>query len=337
RKLNWDGPHMPLLAPMLIVPAGGDAAGAAANVAAGPGPSSALQVPPKREHLPVREHSSVGPTTSSRPPSPSRPPSGPTDIREGGGDVASSPPSNEVPQTPAATTAGGAEDSATLTALTLKLEDATTMEQEFDLAALHTLASATLGNDPSATAAGPDVENTMPGERTSTTRMYLRKPFTSSVSAHMSETIPPGVRVPATVTTIPAGSSVDADLAIISTGIISCVGDGRWTGFSCWFSTTLQMVFSSPWFTAKKELTHHEGTTLSWLVQEQTALGKDKSNLLMAVMVCQKPLGYFSSPMIHVPRAELVFNPPGYVVPAGSEHSHSCCCVPAGKHSFCCQ
>nr|GEX54692.1 hypothetical protein [Tanacetum cinerariifolium] len=108
------------------------------------------------------------------------------------------------------------------------------------------------------------------------------------------------------------------------------------------FSTTPQMVFSSPWLTAKKELTYHE-------VQEQTALGKDKSNPLnvgsllkttwssihhlltdevltspeqtatgkdvsnplMAMMVCQKPLGYFSSPMIHVPRAERVFNPPG--------------------------
>nr|GEU55234.1 alpha/beta hydrolases superfamily protein [Tanacetum cinerariifolium] len=120
-------------------------------------------------------------------------------------------------------------------------------------------------------------------------------------------------------------------------------------GFSCWFSTTPQLVFSSPWLTTKKELTHHEGTALSWLVQEQTALGKDKSNPLTvgsllkttwasihhfltnevlaspeqtapgkdvsnpftAVMVCQKPLGYFSSTMIHVPRAELVFNPPG--------------------------
>nr|GEU79780.1 hypothetical protein [Tanacetum cinerariifolium] len=51
-------------------------------------------------------------------------------------------------------------------------------------------------------------------------------------------------------------------------------------GFSCWFSTTPQMVFSSPWLTAKKELTQHEGTALSWLVQEQMALGKDKSNPL---------------------------------------------------------
>nr|GEW32283.1 hypothetical protein [Tanacetum cinerariifolium] len=54
-----------------------------------------------------------------------------------------------------------------------------------------------------------------------------------------------------------------------------------------------------------------------WLVQrgtalgpEQRATGKDVSNPFMAVMVCQKPLAYFSSSMIHVPRAELVFNPP---------------------------
>nr|GEU51501.1 reverse transcriptase domain-containing protein [Tanacetum cinerariifolium] len=33
-------------------------------------------------------------------------------------------------------------------------------------------------------------------------------------------------------------------------------------GFSCWFSTTLQMVFTSPWLTAKKELTHHEDQML---------------------------------------------------------------------------
>nr|GEY78238.1 hypothetical protein [Tanacetum cinerariifolium] len=247
-KLNWDGPYMPLLAPMLV--------------------------PPEKEHSPVREHSymrepspvrdptlvrepsprpepkptpdspsppfpppslaEVGPTTSSRPPSLSRPPSSPADIREGGGDFPSSSPSNEAPQTPAATAVGGAEDSAALTALTLKLdrclhivttlenelgitkrrflvgEDATTSEQEFDLAALHTLASATLRDDPSATATHPDAETTMPVYSTRTTRRRLRKPFTSSVSAHVSETIPAGVGVPAVASTILATSLVDA-------------------------------------------------------------------------------------------------------------------------------
>nr|GEU70541.1 ribonuclease H-like domain-containing protein [Tanacetum cinerariifolium] len=296
-KSRGDGPHMPLLAPMLVVPAGGDAAGAAANAAAGPGPSSAPQVLPVRDHTPVRVPSpmrdptlvrdpsphleqkptpdspsppspppssaTVGPTTSSRPPSPSRHPSVSKDIREGGGDFASSPQSNEAPQTLAVTAAGGAEDSTTLTVLSLKLdrclhrvinienelgitkkvlggavlklvtrvkrlegllqqrkrrlvlsdsegEDATTTKQEFDLAALHTPASATLGDDSSATATGPDAETTMPVHSIRTTRRRLRKPFTSSVSAHVSKTIPAGVCVPAASTTIPTSRSVDA-------------------------------------------------------------------------------------------------------------------------------
>nr|GFD12259.1 hypothetical protein [Tanacetum cinerariifolium] len=41
---------------------------------------------------------------------------------EGGGDFVSSPQSNEAPQTPAATATGGAENSAALTALSLKLD-----------------------------------------------------------------------------------------------------------------------------------------------------------------------------------------------------------------------
>nr|GEV17068.1 hypothetical protein [Tanacetum cinerariifolium] len=53
------------------------------------------------------------------------------------------------------------------------------------------------------------------------------------------------------------------------------------------------------------------GTALELASPEQTATGKYVSNLFMAVMVCQKSLGYFSSPMIHVPRAGLVINPPG--------------------------
>nr|GEV81726.1 uncharacterized mitochondrial protein AtMg00810-like [Tanacetum cinerariifolium] len=144
-KLNWDGPHMPLLVPMLVVPAGGDAAGAAVNVAAGPGPSSAPREPSHRPEQELTLNSSippslpsssaaVGPTTSSRPPSPSRHPSVPEDSREGGGDFVSSPQSNEAPQTPTAMAASGAEDSATLTVLSLKLDRClhrvTTLENE---------------------------------------------------------------------------------------------------------------------------------------------------------------------------------------------------------------
>nr|GEV00946.1 xylulose kinase-1 [Tanacetum cinerariifolium] len=50
---------------------------------------------------------------------------------------------------------------------------------------------------------------------------------------------------------------------------------------------------------------------------EQTATCKDISNPFMAVMICQKSLGYSNSPMIHVLRVGLVINPPGYVVPTG--------------------
>nr|GEY09985.1 retrovirus-related Pol polyprotein from transposon TNT 1-94 [Tanacetum cinerariifolium] len=167
----------------------------------------------------------VGPTTSSRPPSPSRPFSGPVDIREGGGAFASSPPSNEAPQTLAATAAGGVEDSATLTALTLKLDEClhkvTTLENELGitkkvlggavLKLVTRVKRATLGDDPSAITAGPDVETTMPGERTRNTRRRLRKPFTYSVSEHVSETIPLGVRVPAAATTIPTAKKIQAE------------------------------------------------------------------------------------------------------------------------------
>nr|GEV37778.1 hypothetical protein [Tanacetum cinerariifolium] len=113
---------------------------------------------------------------------------------------------------------------------------------------------------------------------------------------------------------------------------------------------------------AKKELTHHESTALvcisnplmvamlpktgwfslsmflfwneKWLVQggmalelaspEQTATGKDVSNLFMAVMVCQKPLGYFSSPMIHVSGAGLVIHPGDVMIPPKDELAQEC-------------
>nr|GEW56426.1 ribonuclease H-like domain, reverse transcriptase, RNA-dependent DNA polymerase [Tanacetum cinerariifolium] len=172
-KLNWDGPPMPLLAPMLVVPAGGDGADAAATGAAAAnevspppppphvppthtssstlGPSLAVQNTQVREPTPLMEPTpspvreptpfweptpdsprppssppyprskEVGPTTSTRPPSPTRQNSFQEDVSEGGGDYVSSPKSNEAPATTAATVAGGAEDSAALTALSLKL------------------------------------------------------------------------------------------------------------------------------------------------------------------------------------------------------------------------
>nr|GEV84166.1 copia protein [Tanacetum cinerariifolium] len=137
-KLNWNGPHMPLLSPMLVVPAGRD--GAAAGAAAAnkvtpspshpavppthtssstPGPSTVAQESPVRVPSPVRDPTSVREPTPSpvREPTPSpnssRPPSAPYSRME---------ESNEAPQTLAATVVGGAEESAALTALSLMLD-----------------------------------------------------------------------------------------------------------------------------------------------------------------------------------------------------------------------
>nr|GEU56749.1 hypothetical protein [Tanacetum cinerariifolium] len=89
-KLNWDGPHMPLLAPMLVVPAAGDGADAVAAGAAAahdvspppivppthstPGPFSAPQVTPVWEPTPVRDPTPVREPTPSpmREPTPVR-------------------------------------------------------------------------------------------------------------------------------------------------------------------------------------------------------------------------------------------------------------------------
>nr|GFC69304.1 hypothetical protein [Tanacetum cinerariifolium] len=86
------------------------------------------------------------------------------------------------------------------------------MEQDIDLAALHTLARTSLGGDSSDTPAGHDAaevpaDTSMPSR---ITRRRLRKPFSSFASANVFEDIPGGASVPAAATTIPAGSSVDA-------------------------------------------------------------------------------------------------------------------------------
>nr|GEW78637.1 ribonuclease H-like domain-containing protein [Tanacetum cinerariifolium] len=239
-----------------------------------PGPSSAPQVTPVREPTPVRDPTpmrdpipvrettpspvrepttdfprppsplprteDVGLTTSTKPPSPTRHTFVHEDISEGGGDFVSSPLSNEAPQTLAATAAGGAKDSSTLTALSLKLdmclhkrlegllqqrkrrlvlsdsegEDTTPTEQNIDLEALHTLARTSLGGDSSDMPAGHDAaavpaDISMPFRSPSTTQRRLRKPFSSFTSAHVPENVPAGAGVSAAATTIPAGSSVD--------------------------------------------------------------------------------------------------------------------------------
>nr|GEX19309.1 putative reverse transcriptase domain-containing protein [Tanacetum cinerariifolium] len=252
-KLNWDGPYMPLLAPMLVVPAARDGANAVAAGAAAahnvlppsvppthssssiPGPSSAPQSSPVRELTHVRE---------------------PT-------------PSNEASQTPAATAAGGAEDSAALTALSLKLDrclnrvtslenelgitkkvlsgavlklvtrlkqfegllqqrkqrlvlsnfegdDATPMEQDIDLEALYTLASMSLGGDSIDKVAGHDAAEVPTDATMPFRRRRLRKPFTTSAFAHIPDNIPAGADIPAAATTIPAGSSMDAAVHVVA-------------------------------------------------------------------------------------------------------------------------
>nr|GEZ03138.1 JmjC domain-containing protein [Tanacetum cinerariifolium] len=192
--------------------------------------------PQWREHTPVREPSPVREPTPVRDPSP-HPEQEPTpDSPNPPFPPPSLAASNEAPQTPAATAAGGSEDSMALTALSLKLDRClrrvTTLETELSItkkvlggAVLKLVTRVKrlegllqqrkrrlrdLGDDSSATAAGLDAETTMPIHGTSTTRRRLRKLFTSFVFAHVSETIPVGVRVPAAATTIPAGSSVDA-------------------------------------------------------------------------------------------------------------------------------
>nr|GFC04035.1 hypothetical protein [Tanacetum cinerariifolium] len=95
---------MPLLAPMLVVPAAGDGADAVpAGAAAAHDGALTCEEAHACEGAHLREE--VGPTTFTRPPSPTRHTSVHEDISEGGGDFVSSPQSNEAPQTPAATAA----------------------------------------------------------------------------------------------------------------------------------------------------------------------------------------------------------------------------------------
>nr|GEZ14666.1 synaptobrevin, longin-like domain protein [Tanacetum cinerariifolium] len=249
-KLNWDGPHMPLLAYMLVVPATGDGADAVAASAAVAherlppsvplthsssfilGPSSAPQSSHVGESSPVREPSPVRkpkPVRESRPvkeliprpmreptPDSPRPPSPPLRSEE----------STKAPQTLAATAASGAEDFAALTALSLKLdrclnrvtslenELGTTKkvlgEQDIDLEALYTLASMSLGGDSSDKAAGHDAAEVPAAATMPFRQRRLRKPFTTSASSHVPGNIPASADIPAAATIIPAGSSMDA-------------------------------------------------------------------------------------------------------------------------------
>nr|GFA70722.1 hypothetical protein [Tanacetum cinerariifolium] len=273
-KLNWDGPHMPLLAPMLVVPAGGDGADAAAanevpppppppavplihSSSSSPRPFTTVQDIPVRDPTPIREPtpSLVREPTTLREttPEPPRPPSPPLctrseetsfqeDISEGGGDYVSLTKSNEAPPTTAATAAGGADDFAALTDLSLKLDmcinRVTTLENELEVTKKvlgGVVLNTSLGGDTTVEAAytiykasqdahassdaGHDEDEvpddtTMPFRRTRTERRRLRKTFTSSAFEHFYENnsavediIPAGAGIPADAQTIPAGST----------------------------------------------------------------------------------------------------------------------------------
>nr|GEZ40474.1 hypothetical protein [Tanacetum cinerariifolium] len=94
-------------------------------------------------------------------------------------------------------------------------EYTTPTEKDIDLEALQTLARTSLGGDSSDTLAGHDAadvpaDTSMPSRSPSTTRRRLRKPFSSSASAHVPKNVPAGACVSAAASTIPAGRSVDA-------------------------------------------------------------------------------------------------------------------------------
>nr|GEZ20892.1 hypothetical protein [Tanacetum cinerariifolium] len=133
-KLNWDGPHMPLLAPMLVVPVSGDGADAiAAATHDVPPPSPPSIVPPTHSSSSTQGPSSTPQATFMRPPSPPPYPRS----EEGCPTTSTRPP---IPtrktsfQEDFTTAAGGAEDSVVLTDLSLKLDRCinrvTTLENE---------------------------------------------------------------------------------------------------------------------------------------------------------------------------------------------------------------
>nr|GEZ81406.1 hypothetical protein [Tanacetum cinerariifolium] len=188
-----------------------------------------LSHPPRTEE--------VGPTTFTRPPSLTRHTHVHEDISEGGGAFVSSPQciyrvttlENELGVTKKVL--GGAvlklvtrvkwlerllqQRKRILVLSGSEGEDTTPTEQDIDLEALYTLARTSLGGESSDTPAGHDAaevpaDTSMPFRRPSTTQRRLRKPFSSSPSAHVLENVPAGAGISAAATTIPAGSSMDA-------------------------------------------------------------------------------------------------------------------------------
>nr|GEU64217.1 ribonuclease H-like domain-containing protein [Tanacetum cinerariifolium] len=257
------------LAPMLVVLAGGDgtdavAVGAAATHDVPPPPPPHI-VPPRHSSSFTSRPSTVAQATLMREPTPVREPTPireptpspvrePTPFREPTPDSLrppSPPPyprSEEVSLTTSTRppTAGGVEDSAALTELSLKLDRCitrvTTLENELGVTK-KVLGGAVLklvtrvkrlegllqqrkrrlvlsdSKDAGHDAVEVPDDTTMPFRRTTTTRRRLKNPFTSSAFEHFPEnisavkdTLPAGEGIPAAATTIPAGSSMDTSV-----------------------------------------------------------------------------------------------------------------------------
>nr|GEW76944.1 putative ribonuclease H-like domain-containing protein [Tanacetum cinerariifolium] len=142
-QMILDGPRMPLLALMLVVPGardGADAvtAGAAAANEVLPPPLPHVtpppDVPPTHTSSSTPRPSTAAQDTPEPTPEPPSPPPFLKDISEGGGGYVSLPKSNEAPPTIASIAVGGVEDSVVLTYLSLKLDRCinrvTTLENE---------------------------------------------------------------------------------------------------------------------------------------------------------------------------------------------------------------
>nr|GEZ99966.1 hypothetical protein [Tanacetum cinerariifolium] len=246
-KLNWDGPHMPLLAPILVVPAAGDGVDAVAAGAAGthnvfspsvppthssssiPGPFSAPQEPsPMREPSPVREPSLVREPTPVQEPTPRpvreptpdspRPPFPPSRTDEVGPTTSTRPPSPTRQSSFHADISEGGGDfgNSPKSNEALQTPAATAVGGVEDPAALTALSfkldSKSLGGDSTDKAASHNAAEVLADSTMPFRRRRLRKPFTSFHSTQILDTILAGADIPAASTTIPVGSSIDDDV-----------------------------------------------------------------------------------------------------------------------------
>nr|GEY10402.1 ribonuclease H-like domain-containing protein [Tanacetum cinerariifolium] len=118
---------------------------------------------------------------------------------------------------------------------------------------------------------------------------------------------------------------VHADRYIVPTGS-AIVATGRVFNSPMLHLLKVEMVINSPWIMPILGIQELASPKANEFCPEQTAISKDISNPFMAVMICQKSLGYFNSPLIYVLRIGLVINPPGYIVPTGRV------IVPAGRY-----